>query len=172
MGAGTGRLLLRTGRQGFAGAAGHDLEIEATRWSGRVTVAEDLAGSSVELTIDTGSLRVNAGTGGVKPLSDRDKREILSITRRLLRVDSHPEARFSATEVRPNGTGAELTGTLTLAGVDRPVRLTVSDLGGDRYRATGTVVQSEFGIKPYATMMGALKVADRVTVDAEMDLSG
>lgn len=172
MGAGTGRLLLRTGRQGFAGAAGHDLEIEATRWSGRVVVAEDVAASTVEITIDLGSLRVNSGTGGMKPLSERDKREIVGNARRQLGADAHPEARFVSTEVRPNGSGAELTGDLTLAGVVRPVRLIITDLGGDRYRSTGAVVQSEFGIKPYSAMMGALKVADRVTVEAELDLSG
>ena len=28
-----------------------------------------------------------------------------------------------------------------------------------------TVTQSEFGVKPYSLMMGALKVADAVTID-------
>ncbi len=30
-----------------------------------------------------------------------------------------------------------------------------------------TLVQSDFGIKPYSAMMGALKVADEVTIEAQ-----
>jgi hypothetical protein len=35
---------------------------------------------------------------------------------------------------------------------------------------TATVVQSEFGIKPYSAMFGALKVLDAVEIHAEVRL--
>ena len=166
-----GRLMLRTARQGLAAQVGHDLLIEVTSWSGAVTVAEDPAASSVDITIDTGSLVVREGTGGIKPLSERDIRDIAQTTRRLLRVDRHPRARFVSTEVRPRTGGAELAGTFSLAGTERPLTLTVVELGVHRYRATGRVVQSEYGIKPYSAMLGALKLADPVEVEVELDLS-
>jgi len=37
------RIILRTSRDGMAATAGHDLTIEASRWSGVLTVGEDLA---------------------------------------------------------------------------------------------------------------------------------
>ncbi|GII00144.1 YceI family protein [Planobispora takensis] len=167
-----GTLILRTSRQGLAAQAGHDLTIEVTRWSGEAVVAEDPAASSVTVTADTGSLRVVAGSGGVKPLTEREKQEIAATARRLLGSDRRPEARFTSAEVSPGGDGgATVTGTLALLGRERPLRLEVAHLGGGRYRATGRVVQSEYGIKPYSAFFGALKLADAVEVEAELDLS-
>jgi polyisoprenoid-binding protein YceI len=167
-----GRLILRTSRQGLATQAGHDLVIEVTRWSGEVVLAEDPAAGTVSITAEVGSLAVRGGTGGLKPLSDRDRLDIAQTARALLQTDLHPQARFTSTAVRPGGTGGVLDGTLTLLGVDRPLRLEITGLGGGRYRAAGRVVQSEYGIRPYSAFLGALKLADPVAVEAELDLSG
>lgn len=172
IGPSNGKLILQTSRQGLAAQAGHDLTIEVSRWSGEVVVGEDRAASSVEVTVDLGSLTVLKGTGGVKSLSERDKREIAQTAGKQLRTDRHPTAAFTSTAVRPNEQGGVLEGTLTLVGIDRQVQLDVVDLGDGRFRATGKVVQSEFGIKPYTAFFGALKLADPVEVDVEVDLSG
>ena len=55
-----------------------------------------------------------------------------------------------------------ISGTLTLAGSTRPVRLQVSQTGPDHYHATTSVRQSDFGIKPYTAFLGALRVRDAV----------
>lgn len=164
----TGMLVLRTSRQGLAAQVGHDLTIEVARWSGTVTMGDDAA---VEITADIGSLRVLNGTGGVKPLSERDKREILGNAAKTLHADRFPELTFASSKVTEGEDGATVEGTCTLHGTQRPLRLEVTSLGGDRYRVTGTVVQTEYGIKPYSGMLGALKVADAVSVEAEIDLS-
>ena len=39
------------------------------------------------------------------------------------------------------------------------------------YQATTTVRQTDFGIKPYSAFLGALKVADAVEVEVDLDLS-
>ncbi|HYV77817.1 MAG TPA: hypothetical protein VE979_06785, partial [Streptosporangiaceae bacterium] len=67
----------------MAATAGHDLTIEASRWSGVLTVGEDLAPSALDVTIDLNALVVREGTGGIKPLSDRDRREIGGTARKL-----------------------------------------------------------------------------------------
>jgi polyisoprenoid-binding protein YceI len=168
-----GRLLLRTGRQGLAAQAGHDLTIEVTRWSGELVLADDPTESTMTVTAETGSLRVLEGTGGVKPLSDRDKREIASTARRLLDADRQPEIMFSSSKVTTDDQGGgAVQGTLTLLGKDRPFTLQVGHPSEKTYRATGTVVQSEYGIKPYSALLGALKLADPVRVEAEIELSG
>lgn len=164
----TGMLVLRTSRQGFAAQVGHDLTIEVARWSGTVTMGDD---ASVRITAEIGSLRVLNGTGGVKPLSERDKREILGNAAKTLHADRFPELTFVSSEIAAGGDGSTVEGTCTLHGTRRPLRLDVASLGGDRYRATGTIVQTEYGIKPYTGMFGALKVADAVSIEAEIDLS-
>lgn len=167
-----GKLILRTTREGIAAQVGHDLTIEVTRWSGEIVVADDPEQSSVDVTAEVGSLRVLEATGGVKPVSERDKREILQNTRRVLDADHHPHARFVSNKITADGKGGTIDGTLTLLGKDQPLRLAVTSTGDGRYRATGMVIQSDYGIKPYTAFFGALKVADPVTVEAEVDLSG
>ncbi len=168
-----GSITLRTSRDGFASQAGHDLTIEAARWSGELAVGADLAPASLEVRVDLGALVVRQGTGGIKPLSDRDKREISVTARKVLGVDRQPEATFTATgfEASPDGSGGVIAGTLSLAGQSRPQRLEVTQPSPGRYRATTTVRQSDFGIKPYSAFLGSLKVADAVQVEVEVDLS-
>jgi polyisoprenoid-binding protein YceI len=166
-----GRIVLHTYRDGLAAQAGHDLIIEIGRWSGELTVNDDLSPSGLEVRIDMGSLIVREGGGGLKPLSDRDRREIGVTARKTLRADRHPEATFSATKFEPGNGGGTITGTLTLAGQSRPMRLQVTGTGEDRYHATASVVQSEYGIKPYTGFLGALRVRDAVNVDVDVDLA-
>jgi polyisoprenoid-binding protein YceI len=172
VGADRDRLVLRTGRDGLAASAGHDLTIEATRWSGELTVGDDGTPSALDLTIDMGALVVRSGSGGVKPLTDRDKREIQVQARKVLGSDRHPEATFGQAKFEPDDDGGgTISGTLSLAGRSQPFRLRVTENGDGKYHGTGSVVQSDFGIKPYSGFFGALKVRDRVDVEVDVDLS-
>jgi polyisoprenoid-binding protein YceI len=167
-----GRLVLRTYRTGLAAQAGHDLTLEITRWSGDLERGEDNLSGRLEVRIDLGSLTVREGSGGVRPLSDRDRREIAATARKVLATDRNPEATFVAEKFEPDSAGGgAISGTLTLGGQARPLRLQVKKVGDDRYRASASIVQSEFGIKPYSGMFGALKLRDAVDVEAEVDLS-
>lgn len=160
-------LRLRTGRQGLAAQVGHDLTIEVTRWSGRVTVGDTPADSSVQVTVDTGSLRVVEGVGGVTPLSEKDKGEIARNARKILNADRQPEATFRADTL--DSTTA-LTGTLTILGRTNSLELRITELGDSRFSAAGRVNQSDYGIKPYTALFGALKLADAIEVIAEVNL--
>jgi polyisoprenoid-binding protein YceI len=173
LGTDRGRIILRTSRDGVAAQAGHDLTIEVGRWSGELTLKDDLSPAGLAVQVDLNSLIVREGSGGVKPLTDRDRREIAVTARKTLAVDRHPEASFAAEKFDPAADGGGvIVGTLTLAGVARPLRLQVSKAGPDSYHATATVVQSDHGIKPYRGFLGALRVRDAVDVDVDVDLSG
>jgi len=166
------RLVLQTARDGMAAQAGHDLTIEAARWSGELTVGDDLAPVALEVRVDMGALIVREGTGGLKPLTDRDKREIGAAARKLLASDRNPEAVFSATAFKPDSAGAGvISGTLTLNGSAQPLDLTVTQPGPDRYHATGSILQSAYGIKPYSAFLGTLKVRDAVSFEADVELT-
>ena len=168
-----GRIVLHTFRDGLAAQAGHDLTIEVGRWSGELTVNDDGSPADLEARIDMGSLIVREGTGGIKPLTDRDRREIAVTARKVLAADRHPEATFAAADVRA-GRGRRRHRS---AGRSRwrasPGRCGCRSpqTGPDRYHATATVVQSAYGIKPYTGFLGALKVRDAVDVDVDVDLS-
>ena len=110
-----GRITLLTFRDGLVAQAGHDLTIDATRWSGEIVVGADLTPSSLQATVDLGALVVRAGTGGIKPLTDRDKREIAVTARKTLSAERYPEASFTATNFEPANAGGIIVGTLALA---------------------------------------------------------
>lgn len=166
-----GRITLRTSRDGLVAQAGHDLRIDATRWSGELVVGADLSPTSLDVTVDLGALVVREGTGGIKPLTDRDKREIAVTARKVLAADRYPDATFTATSFEPSGDGGTITGALALAGRSRPERLEVSQTAPGRYSATTYIRQTDFGIKPYSAFLGSLKVSDAVKVEVELDLS-
>ena len=155
--------------------AGHDLTIDAVRWSGELVVADDLAPESLDVTVDLGALVVRDGTGGIKPLTDRDKREIAVTARKVLSADRYPEATFTATELRarPPAAAAPSAARSTLAGQSRPQRLQVSQTASRPCttppRPCG---RPSFGIKPYSAFLGTLKVADAVEVEVDLDSVG
>jgi polyisoprenoid-binding protein YceI len=166
----SGRLVIKTFRDGLAGKAGHDLIIDVTQWSGEIAVNDDQTVAVVEARIDMTSLAVREGTGGIKPLTDADRREIAATARRLLSADRHREARFVATRFhQAGGEGGSLDGTLTLRGQSQPLQVQVRQVSPGRYRGTGTVVQSAYGIKPYTAFLGALRVRDTVEFEAEVE---
>jgi polyisoprenoid-binding protein YceI len=172
VGADRDRLVLRTTRDGLAASAGHDLTIEITRWSGELTVDDDSSPASLDVRIDMTSMAVREGTGGLKPLTDKDRRDIVSNARKVLGADRFPEATFGNAKFKPGADGGgSITGTLTLHGQSRPVTVEVTETGPDRYHGSATVVQSDFGIKPYSGFFGALKVSDAVDVEADVGLS-
>jgi polyisoprenoid-binding protein YceI len=144
-------LHVHTYREGVAAKVGHDLVIEVTRWE--ATIGE----GSIELTADPVSLEVREGHRGVKPLSDKDRREIVkNIDAKVL---GREQIVFRSTSVD----GGAVTGELTMAGTTRPVTARLDTAAG-RTRTTIPLVQSEWGIKPYRGLMGALKVRDDVEI--------
>ena len=169
LGPDSGRVVIKTGRAGLAARAGHDLTIEVTRWSATVTVPSDgVAAAEVAAELDLGSLAVLEGTGGAKPLSDKDRRDILNTAGKIL---GRGTARFTSTRIIPAASGGAIEGTLTLNGTTRPARLQLVSRGPGQYRGTATVWQTDHGITPYTGFFGALKLKDEVTVEVEADLT-
>lgn len=161
-----GSLTLHTGVEGRAAKAGHALTLRLTDWSAAATLeGPELAGLTLRTALI--SLEVVSGEGGVKPLSDKDKRSIKASTLETLTADRHPEVSFTSSSVTARGDGYEAQGELVLAGVAAPlvVGLSVERSGGTaRVEALVPVVQTQFGVKPYTGLMGGLRVRDRVDV--------
>ena len=170
-----GSVVVKTSRAGLAAKAGHDLELEVARWSADITVpgAGDggLAAATITAELDLGSLTVRAGSGGARPLTDSDRRDIESTMRKILTGGETATATFRSTRVIPSAVGGAVEGTLTLNGRSRPARLQVTNPAPGRYQGTVPVVQSAFGIKPYTGFFGALKLRDEVTAEFEVDLN-
>jgi polyisoprenoid-binding protein YceI len=165
-----GTLSVKTGRSGAAAKAGHNLLIYVTSWNATIVVAADPGASSAELEADGASLRVHEGHGGMQALGADDKASIVqSIDEEVLRRQGIV---FHSTSARPtaDGRGLHVEGELTIVGRTRPVAFALEL--DDRGTLVGGCVlkQSDWGIKPYSTLFGALKVVDEVEVAIESAL--
>jgi polyisoprenoid-binding protein YceI len=161
-------LRVKTGRHGAAAKAGHDLVIEVRSWEATLDVGEDAGASSLELTADATSLHVIEGVGGMQALGDDDKADIRkTIDKDVLKKK---DITFASTGVSESDGGLAVSGDLTLGGKSKPVEF---ELGGDGDAVAGsaTFKQSDWGIKPYSALFGALKVNDEVTVEVEGKLA-
>jgi polyisoprenoid-binding protein YceI len=173
LGPGDGTLVVMTKRTGAAAKAGHNLVIDVTAWEATLVIAADPAGSSLELDVDGGSLRVREGTGGMQELGDDDKANIdQTIDDEVL---ERQPITFRSTEVQAGDDGGlSVRGDLTLLGATRPLAFEVGVGDHGALTALTVIKQSDWGMKPYSALFGALKVVDEVEVaiDAALPRSG
>jgi polyisoprenoid-binding protein YceI len=169
LGPGDGSIKIHTKREGLASRVGHDLTLEPARWNADVELdPDDISKSSVTATIDPGSIEVLEGTGGAMPLSDKDRADIRkNLTQKVFTSGSID---FRSTAVSSNGDGRiTVSGDVTISGTTRPVQLDLTQ-SGDRVSGRLSLRQTDFGIKPYSAMLGALKVADAVDLALDVRL--
>ena len=170
----SGTITVSVYRDGVAAKMGHDLVLEATKWSGKAEiVADNPAGSNVELTIDSRALEIIEAKGGIKPLGDKDRADIKgNINDKILMTSRNPEITFQSTEVSGTAPTIKVKGNVTLVGKTQPVTLDVRvDETLGRARGRTTIQQSSFGIKPFRAFLGALKIKDSVDIQFDIGVS-
>ena len=158
-----GILSVHTSRTGAVAKAGHDLVIHVTEWSATL----DTDAPSLVLDANAASLRVREGTGGMKSLDEDDLANIEQTIddEVLLKRDIG----FRSTSVTADGDTLSITGELTLAGTTHALSFDLV-LADGRVRGTAVVKQTDWGMKPYTALFGALKVADEVRVEIDARL--
>jgi hypothetical protein len=163
-----GTLQVRTYREGFAQKVGHDLIIDVGQWEATAEIREDGTLSAVRLDADPGSLQVHDGLHGIKPLTEKDRGDIRkTIDEKIL--GGRPIV-FRSTAVEPGNGALTVRGELELAGTRRPASFELTEATDGHLRGTLPVTQSDWGIKPYRGMMGALKVRDTIEVILDVPL--
>lgn len=157
-------LAVHTSRAGAAAKAGHDLLIWVTAWKATLIVADDPAATTLELTADPTSLRVQEGHGGIQALDAGDIDNIhQTIDDEVL---ERREITFRSSRAEP-GDQLHFEGELTLYGSTGPIAFDVAAGDDGSLTASAVLKQSDWGMKPYSALFGALKVADDVRVELE-----
>ena len=161
IGPSNGSLKVKTGKEGAAAKMGHNLTLEVKSWEATVEGGDS---PSIKLTADPSSIECVSGEGGAKPLGDKDKKDIKkTIDNKVL---GSQEISFTSSEV----SDSQAKGDLSIAGSSSQVSVPLN-VSGDKISGSIDLNQKDFGIKPFSTMMGALKVTDKVTVEFEGSIS-
>ena len=149
----------------------HDLVLTASRWSGTMTVdADNPAASGASLTVDARSIEIIEAVGGMKSLSDKDRRDIAkNIDDKVLETGKHPQLTFESTSVSGSAPNFNAAGNMTIKGTTRPVNVALN-VNGTTVTAKTSISQKDFGIKPFSAMMGAIKLRDDVDFELTVDL--
>ncbi|PYO90540.1 MAG: hypothetical protein DMD58_06735 [Gemmatimonadetes bacterium] len=161
------RFVVRTGKAGLFGFAGHEHLIQARQFSGRVVYYPHQPQGS--------HLAVSIATVGLEVLTPPDTEEIRKVTAAMradvLDVAQYPEITLTSQAVELAGDTLRIQAALTLKGQTRTVPLTVRvRIEPDTLHATTTfsVRQSDYGIRPYrGGPGGTVRVADAVTFDID-----
>jgi len=161
-----GELHILTGVAGRAAKMGHRLTLAMDSWQASVRWRGEEP-ASAEVTVDVDSIDVLGGEGGLTPLTGPEKGVCRSNALKSLDAKKFPQIRFTADRISKTAGGYRLDGTVEIHGTSRPqsVDLAVTD-AGDVLSLSARVglAQTDFGVKPFSLMMGALKVADEVTI--------
>ncbi len=156
------RLVVKTGKAGLFGFAGHTHVIHARAVSGELVYHPGKAASSLRLEVPVDSLEV---------LTPPDTAEIRQVTEAMrtevLHPSRHPEMTFAADSLLAKSGKMDLQLAVTMEGTTRRVPVTADvTIGADTIRATGSFIakQTDFGIEPFSGgPAGTVKVADKVT---------
>ena len=163
--------------------AGHEHAVEGLLSKGELDLSRPQNAGS--LTFDLKSL--NADTPAARKVlrlageTDADTRSQVTanmLGATVLDTAKFPTAEFQVQKVqalppdpKEPGPHYQLDGELTLHGVKRPVRFnvgTTSVEGMTRVRGTVDLKQTQFGIKPFSKLLGALGVTDELRVYGEI----
>ena len=150
-------------KAGALARIGHDVMLQFQGMT--LTVAED---QSMRAEFRTDSLQVVGALKDGRPqpglLSMKDSSDIAGNIRKVLEPGRFPVAVFESTSVRDGKGALEIVGELTLHGVTRRVQVRAERADG---MATARVVvnQSDYAIKPFKALLGALRIKPEVYVE-------
>lgn len=165
-----GDLLLYTTVEGPAAALGHNLILRAARWRATAVVGDKPEACSLEVVVDMPSLEVYGSKGSAKPVASSDKKVIEANIRKVLGVEGNPTLRFATTSIAGTWEKADAVGTMTLRGRTEAQGFEVGVKEDGTVRLKGTITQTKYGIKPFSTMIGAMRLGDDVTVRVVISL--
>jgi hypothetical protein len=163
-----GAIRVFTFKDGLLAAAAHDLRLTLED----VEVDFGADGQDVRATFELPSLHVDGAVQGGRlhpEAFDAVRRAEIerNMNRDVLRTPRHPTARFEGRAVPAADLGYTVSGHLHLAGRSAPLSFEVRPDGG-RYRASFELRPSRWGIAPYKALMGAIRLQDRIRIEAEV----
>ena len=175
----TSSVTLRVFREGVLSVLAHDHVLVASGIAGRLTLdTQDPRRSALQLSVPVASLEIDNPEHRKREQfkSTLSKKDIERIRTIVMSPDYLDEPSYPRVTI----TAVEVAGTLPTLSVGLNVRIKQVDkvyrvpaqiaVEGDTLRATGELflLQSDFGMKPYSSMLGIIAVQDPVQIRFEI----
>jgi polyisoprenoid-binding protein YceI len=143
------------------GSTVRDYKCNATTIDATITAPDDIAVPTLPQLVKTAQIEIpvaqlDCGNG---TMNDH--------MRKALKAKDNPRIVFTLDSYRIVESELQLTGRLTIAGVERPIELTgqvKEENGVARATASKQIRMTEWGVKPPSLMLGTMKVKDAVTI--------
>ena len=149
-------------RGGLLARLGHDHLILVKNLQGSVDLRSQRASLQFrldEMEVDPPALRLAAG------LQPQPSAEAIAGTRRNMLTRTLDAERYPLVQIQAERQGEELALQITLHGVTRKLRVPATIASNDgklQVEGSFTILQSDYGITPFAVMGGALAVQDQL----------
>ncbi len=172
----SGNVSVYTFKQGLLSKLAHDLLIDVEDFKVNVDVPESgFASGSLGLEIQANSLKVGCAMkeGERQPdtLKEKDIADIeADMAKKVLHPDKYPTVNFSSKAIQVKEGGYHVNGELSLHGVTKSVDFDVDTSGGG-LKGRFTLLQKDYGIKPFKAMMGTLKIKNEIDIGFDLALN-
>ena len=172
----SGNLYVYTFKEGLLSKLAHDLLIDITDFKVNLEVPDaGLASGSMELEIQANSLKVVCALKDGERTDALKEKDIADIERdmgvKVLHPDKYPTATFCSKTIQEKDGGYKINGDLSLHGVTKSIDFDI-DANGEHIKGMITLLQKDYGIKPFKAMMGTLKIKNEINIDFDLPLNG
>jgi len=170
----SGNLFVYTFKEGLFSAVSHDLLLEVMDFKVDLNIPDgEMTSASFNLEAKSDSLNVicamKKGKRQPRLLKRKDKSDIKTFMEKdVLHTSKYNKITFQSIEIQQEETYYLVKGQLSLHGTIKMIKFKVKS--DDRKRFKGAVIlpQTNFGIKPYNALMGALKVRNRIKIGFDL----
>lgn len=160
-----------TSAEGMLASLAHELRIRIETFE----IVVDPDNMVARAKFDPGSLHVECvirdGEERFDILSDEDRAVIDGyIAKDILDAEFYESITFQSTSIVRSGKDFKVKGVLSLTGTVKEIQFVVRDLG-EHKTAKIKLHQPDFGIKPYSTLAGTIRVKPDVNIHVSVPLS-
>ncbi len=172
----SGKLSVYTFKEGLLSKIAHDLLIDVTNFKVNINVPEEgFSSGSLDVELQANSLKVDcAMKKGERQPDTLKEKDIADIERdmagKVLHPDKYPTVNFRSKSIQEKEGGYNVKGELSLHGVTKPVEFDI-DSNGENLKGMFTILQKDYGIKPFKAMMGTLKIKNEINFAFDLSLT-
>ena len=171
----SGKMSVYTYKEGLLSKLAHDLLIDVKNFKVNLNVPEaGLTSGSLEVELQADSLKVDCAMkeGERQPdtLKEKDIADIeKDMAKKVLHPDKYPTVNFCSKEIKEKEVGYHVNGELSLHGVTKTIDFDIDTSGGN-LKGRFSILQKDYGIKPFRAMMGTLKVKNEISFGFDLSL--